>query len=590
MAPALLAGLAGTLAVGAQEAPPPVREAPVAKPRPTDPPPVIDDEPLPPRIKIEAPKAKPEVPPSDPLDDPPPPIPGKMTPKKPVDEEPSTPPVIRLPDAAPAKKMPVDNESLPTIRLPGAPKEEAPVTRTGPYVETVNRANEQAVVLEWIGPSSLKVGQPTGYQMIVRNQGTETVSGVIVRDRISNLVKVTKVEPEGEKVESGYEWNLGDLAPRQEKRITVSMVVEKKGEIACSASVTATTMSKATFKVTEPQLVVKQTGAETVSVGEPYTVTLQVSNPGDGPADNVVINAKLSDGLSHEKGKDFVYELGTLAAGETRNVHVIVSTDKGGPQQIMTVATADAGLEAKSDGKLVVTEPKLEVMPVGPKLRYLDRQATYAMTVTNPGTAPANNVRANAIIPAGFRFVDCSAGGRYDPATRTVTWFIGSIKEGEKTEVTYKCTALQPGNFKHQMTASAQRGLKQEAEVATAVEGIAALMLEVVDVDDPVENGSDTTYEVRVTNQGSREATDVEIHALVPKEMTIKTGEGPVKYRLEGQEVIFEKLPRLAPRADAVYRIHVKANGAGDLRFRVRMTSASLTDPVIEEESTKVYD
>jgi hypothetical protein len=113
--------------------------------------------------------------------------------------------------------------------------------------------------------------------------------------------------------------------------------------------------------------------------------------------------------------------------------------------------------------------------------------------------------------------------------------------------------------------------------------------MELADVDDPIEVGAETAYEIRVTNHGSAPATNVEVRALVPKAMSIKACQGPTEYKIEGQEVVFNAIPKLAPKADAVYRINVKANAVGDVRFRARLASDSLSEPVIGEEGTKVY-
>ena len=58
---------------------------------------------------------------------------------------------------------------------------------------------------------------------------------------------------------------------------------------------------------------------------------------------------------------------------------------------------------------------------------------------------------------------------------------------------------------------------------------------------------------------------------------------------MEGKEIIFEPLPKLAPRADAIYRVNVRGIAPGDLRFRARIKADGLTVPVLKEESTKVY-
>ena len=52
---------------------------------------------------------------------------------------------------------------------------------------------------------------------------------------------------------------------------------------------------------------------------------------------------------------------------------------------------------------------------------------------------------------------------------------------------------------------------------------------------------------------------------------------------------IFDALPKLAPRADALFRINVKAQEQGTVRFRVQMTSTNLTEAVIKEEATRIY-
>ena len=53
--------------------------------------------------------------------------------------------------------------------------------------------------------------------------------------------------------------------------------------------------------------------------------------------------------------------------------------------------------------------------------------------------------------------------------------------------------------------------------------------------------------------------------------------------------MVFEPLPKLAPRADAIYRVNVRGLAPGDVRFRARIKADGLTDPVLREESTKVY-
>jgi uncharacterized repeat protein (TIGR01451 family) len=123
------------------------------------------------------------------------------------------------------------------------------------------------------------------------------------------------------------------------------------------------------------------------------------------------------------------------------------------------------------------------------------------------------------------------------------------------------------------------------------VEGLSAMQMDVVDLDDPVEVGADTAYEIRVSNTGSKTETNVQLTCVLPEKMEFRgaKGAGECRFKVEGREIRFEPLPRLAPRADAIYRVNVRGVAAGDVRFRSVLRADGLSEPVAREESTKVY-
>lgn len=499
----------------------------------------------------------------------------------------------------PPSATPVTQAAPPASPVSYSPKvvsqqPSAPVTKTtSRSVEnsTAQRTSEQNVMIEWKGPTQIKVGKPFSYQLIVRNTGINTATNVIVRDEVPNGIEIKNITPRAAREADGFVWHIGNLEPQQEKKIEIEMVASKKGELVCNASVTATSPAAAKMRISEPKISVVQSKPEGVLLGDPVAFTISVTNSGDGPADNVVVFTQLSPGLKHDKGSELAYEIGSLGAGETRSLQIICTAADGGDQKVSTKVTAEEGLlSATSVSTVAITQPKLDLVIDGPGRRYLNRQAVYTVNITNKGSAEASNVKVVAQIPGGFSYIAASDGGRHDINTRTVGWFIGAIKAGETRQVSYKCNAAQIGEQLHRAAAVAHRGVKAEAEHETAVEGISALLLEVVDIDDPVEVSAETAYEIRVTNQGSLAASNVVIQALVPKEMAVRGATGPTSYRVEGHEVIFAPLPKLAPRADAIYRVMVTGVGVGDARFQARLTSDSLSDPVVEEESTKVYD
>jgi uncharacterized repeat protein (TIGR01451 family) len=450
---------------------------------------------------------------------------------------------------------------------------------------------EPAVSLEWIGPPTAKLGQPVTYQIIIKNISPSPVQGVVVRTRIPQGVTVQATEPKALNEVNVLMWDLGTLLPRQERRLDLQLLPDSKGDLACQALVTFTGSSTARIRVREPKLVLKASGPDKVLLGDVATISLTVTNPGDGAADRVKVKAALPEGLEHARGRVVEFDLGNLGPNETRSVQLVCATKTGGEQKCEAIATAEGGLKSEDAAAFEVILPRLDLAVSGPKLRYLDRKAIYVFKITNPGSAPASNVTVSDQVPEGFKFLAASDGGRHDFATRTISWFVGDLIPGQSREVSLEVLAINTGEHKHKATVIAARGLKSDAEIITRVEGLPALLMELVDLDDPVEVGADTAYEIRVTNTGSKTETNLQLVCTVPDKMEFRgaTGAANCRFRAQGKDIIFEPLPKLAPRADAIYRVNVRGVAPGDLRFRARITADGLTEPVLKEESTKVY-
>jgi uncharacterized repeat protein (TIGR01451 family) len=480
------------------------------------------------------------------------------------------------------------------LGTPGVAPAPIPLTEVSPPESTVTNDNttgrqEPAVSLEWVGPPTAKVGQAADYGLVVHNSGTTPVQQVLVRVRIPAGMSIAATEPKAVVENNVVVWNLDTLMAKQEKTLQMKLVAETKGDVSPQAWVTFTGCSVMRVKVREPKLLLKASAPERVLVGDAAAFTLTVSNPGDGSADQVKIHALLSDGLEHARGNKVDFEIGNLAAGETRSVQLICGTKTGGVQKCEGMADAEGGLAARDQVAVNVIMPRLDLVMSGPTLRYLDRPALYTLRVTNPGDAAAANVTVSDVVPAGFKVLAASDGGRHDFATRTVSWFLGEVGPGQTREVKLQVQAVNPGEHHHKASAAGARGLRAESELTTRVEGLSALLLEMVDTEDPIEVGGDTAYEVRITNTGSKTETDIKLVATVPDKMEFKNAQGPARCHEEGKTIVFDPIEKLAPRADAIFRINVKALEAGTVRFKIQVTSTNLVEPVIKMEATRIY-
>ena len=119
--------------------------------------------------------------------------------------------------------------------------------------------------------------------------------------------------------------------------------------------------------------------------------------------------------------------------------------------------------------------------------------------------------------------------------------------------------------------------------------GAASLVMEVTDLDDPVEVASETAYEIRVRNEGSKAAQNLSVSCELPAGVEMINCKGPTECVAENGMLIFKPIKGLNPKESVTYRVHVRGMEAGNLRFRARLMSESSEKPLIVEETTQFY-
>ena len=125
---------------------------------------------------------------------------------------------------------------------------------------------------------------------------------------------------------------------------------------------------------------------------------------------------------------------------------------------------------------------------------------------------------------------------------------------------------VQSGDQTLEVEGHAQQGLEDHTSQQVLVEGLAAIMFEVRDAVDPIEVGGETVYEIRVVNQGTKAATNVQIVVGLPPGMKATSADGETRHAIQAGGVVFEPISQLAPKADSVFRVHVQGVRPGDQR------------------------
>jgi uncharacterized repeat protein (TIGR01451 family) len=444
--------------------------------------------------------------------------------------------------------------------------------------------------IEKVAPPEIQVGKAARFEIKVMNSGNSTAHEVVVLDELPRGVRFVSAAPPADQAADGaLMWQLGALRSGEESTISLEVMPLEEGEIGSVATVSFQAQASVRTRCTRPQLALEHTAPKKVLIGQPVTLAISLSNPGTGAATGVMIEENVPAGLSHAAGKLLEYEVGTLRPGETRQLELTLKAEQPGLIDQVVIARGEGSLEVEHRVQIEVIAPQLELAMSGPKLRYLDRQATYTISASNAGTAPASDVEIVTRLPRGMKFLAADNEGQYDSASHAVYWSLKELPAETAGQMQVTTLPVEVGEQKLRVDGQAALGLKSTAESLVAVEALAELFFTVTDAADPIEVGKETVYEIRVVNQGSKVAQNVVATALLPQDMEAVNGDGPTRASQEGGRIVFEPLPRLAPKQEAVYKIRVQGKRAGDHRITVQVVSDDTTAPVTKEESTRVY-
>jgi uncharacterized repeat protein (TIGR01451 family) len=448
---------------------------------------------------------------------------------------------------------------------------------------------QPALVVEKLAPTEIQVGKPATFQVTVRNVSQRPVDAVVVHDEVPQGTRLISTSPRAEESASKLVWQLGTLSVGEERSVEMLLMPIAEGEVGSVATVTSSTQASAKARCTLPQLALRLTAPRQVMIGGEQRVRIELHNPGTGDATGVMLYETVPEELRHSSGQALEFEIGVLRSGETRELELVLTAEKRGKVVNRISARADGNLQVEQEIEFDVIGPELEVNVDGPTVRYLERSATYTVSVGNPGTAPAREIELVTHLPKGLKFVSANNLGEYDSESHAVYWSLAELPEGEAGEVELVAMPVESGEHEIKVEGRALQGLEDQTSQHVHVDGIAAIMFEVRDLEDPIEVGKDTSYEIRVANQGTKAATGVQVRATLQPGLSILSASGETRHAIQAGTVVFEPLSSLAPKTDTVYRIQVKGVRSGDQRIAVEVSTDDIGDPIRKEESTRIF-
>lgn len=446
------------------------------------------------------------------------------------------------------------------------------------------------ITVQWVRRGEFNVGQECDIDLVVQNTSKSAVRSVMTEAIIPEGLALIEAKPPAMEGSETPTWTFGELKPGETRTVAMKVIPRQRGDVRLDAFVRMTGFSSSAFSVQEPMLSVEVSGPETVEVGQQAGYVVKVSNPGTGLANNVVIQAAIPEGLEHRSGSILSIDIGTLNAGESRQAKLSLTAVKGGVQDVAVRAIASGDLTDETTATVTVAEPQLKIAINGPEEQLAGRTSDYKMSVSNAGGVPSENVRAKYRIPEGFEFVSANRGGKYSKTDHSIEWFVGTLQPDESSDFSLTLRATEPGELLHQAGVISEHGQVTMCDYSTVVEGMAALDLKIVSSSKDLSKGDEVTWEVRIRNTGSREASNVGMSCELPSGIQLVDAEGPSEHIAENGVMVFRSLPTIAPDEEIVYSIRATCLREGNHRLRLRVASESISEPLIGEESATVVE
>lgn len=497
------------------------------------------------------------------------------------------------PPTMPKPPMPVMHVPTPMSPCPSGPDGQGNIIEAVSY-PTGDPATS-FLCLQKVAPEEVLAGEAFTYQLRITNTSPNPIDGVSVVDRAPPGFSVQSSSPPSTGGGgSAMSWAIGRINPGETKSISITGTAGATGTLVNCAELHLDPAEVcATTRVIQPSLQLTKEGPAEAMACDMLTYTVTVTNTGSGMAREIRIEDNLPEGLTTLDGsRTASFMVPELAGGESRSFPITARAANSGTYTNSATASAKGGISTASNSVTTrVTKPALDIALNCPGTRFGGQVVEYNVAVTNTGTGVCNSTVVESTIPGGCGFESASDGGSSNGGK--VVWMVGALNPGETRNMTYSVRCTQLGTKTATATATCVCSDPATTTCTTEVKGIPAVLLEVIDTDDPVPVGGQTTYIITVTNQGSLADTNIALECVLESEMEFVSSSGATMGTHSGGTITFAPLPSLAPKDRAEWRVVVRAVAAGDTRFSVSMRTDELNRqsnrPVEETEATNLY-
>ncbi len=352
-------------------------------------------------------------------------------------------------------------------------------------------------------------------------------------------------------------------------------------------------------------LVTITTDKSTYAAGDTVTTTITVKNIGNLTAKEIKVSSQLPSNLTYlsqtggltntggilsasldslvkQGAKVYTYKAIVATKGQTTIPATVTATNDNTPDNNTASAVINSGtVDPKAaDLALVITSDKASVEVGG--------TVTISMKLTNNGPATAKSISLKNTLPAGLTFVSSTSG--LTAADGAILLSLDSMITSEKV-YTYVAKVTQVGDLSNTALVSSANDPNTANNGSIVVikgvevSGTADIEVDLTATKQVVSKDDEITFTISVKNNGPKEASDVVVKNLLPKNLTyVSANDGLGK----SGDTLLITIPSIANGATKVYTYVVKVAKDTIIRNTVAVTKSTPVDPITTNNSKTV--
>jgi len=327
--------------------------------------------------------------------------------------------------------------------------------------------------------------------------------------------------------------------------------------------------SRRISEVMRPQLTVRKQAPESATVGVAHEYRIVVSNEGDSPAYDVVVEDELSNAAEFISSRPFAefdkstgvlaWNIPELAPRETKEIAIrIKPTGEGTLDGMATVR-----FKAQVRSATVIRSPRLQLELQGPAEVKVGDEVSLQFRLVNRGTGDASNVVLRSVLPPGLRH----------PEGGDLEYELDLLRAGEAQDVDLVLIAAEPGK---QIRVSAE--LSADGMAPTTARTDLAIIGSQLSIErlgpDKRYVGRPARFQNVITNDTSFEAVGAIVEERVPEGMEVANVSSGGDYNASSRIIRWE-LPRIAPGKQVVLDSELVAETTGRMESVVEVIESA---------------